>query len=582
MPAATVPALMRLSAFPEQSWDTALEELLRIDSALLEVERVSYWSFSDDPPSIVAELGYVSSTRLLERGQVILERDCPEYLAEVRQVQVLAIGDARADARLAGLSSYLERHGIGALLDVPVFAGRKLVGLLCHEHVGDPREWTTRDSELALAMCQTLTAMLEARARSHAEQAERRAAFLARSSTVLARTLDPDRVHELVVRQPIPMFAELVTLIGYDGTRSWRVAQAHQDDEGQVLLDELARRYASEVDGVGIGVRALREEQSLLLPSIDPAALREYGIDEGYLDLVVRLRMRSVMAVPLHVRGAITGVLTFGTTTRTYDRNDLRFAESYAQQAGLFMSNVQLYARAQAAVQARDEFLSLAAHELRTPLMALALAVEVLDRATPPDAPLASRRAVGTLRRQASRLSRLSEILLTASHGESAAAPPQVEPTDMAALVREIAADFEEPLARASCELHLAADTPVVVRADPTELRVVVSNLLDNAMKFGAGHPIEVSVDSRDGLARVVVRDHGIGIPEDQRPALFRRFERGVSAKHFGGLGLGLHIAARIVEAHGGSIRAERCPDEGTAFTVELPREPVEAAPSAR
>jgi len=104
----------------------------------------------------------------------------------------------------------------------------------------------------------------------------------------------------------------------------------------------------------------------------------------------------------------------------------------------------------------------------------------------------------------------------------------------------------------------------------------VVTNLLSNAIKFGAGKPIEIAVGAECGTARLAVRDHGIGIAPEQRDRIFGRFERAVSERHYGGLGLGLYISSRIVADHGGSIRCESQPGAGSTFIVELPcaREP--------
>ncbi|MCZ7679327.1 MAG: HAMP domain-containing histidine kinase [Sandaracinaceae bacterium] len=239
----------------------------------------------------------------------------------------------------------------------------------------------------------------------------------------------------------------------------------------------------------------------------------------------------------------------------------------------MLLSNVQLYVHAQAAIRARDEFLSLAAHELRTPLTALTLSADVLERETPRDVPSAIRHAVSVVGRQAKRLAHLTDILLLGSEPERAEPPKVIETIDATALVREVVADFEPLAARTRSAIHLRADGPVLIRGDRAELRLLVSNLLDNALKFGGGRPIDVAVAAHDGTAEVTVRDQGIGIPEEQRWRLFRRFERGVSAKHFGGLGLGLHVAARIARAHGGSIRAESEPERGASLIVELPRD---------
>ncbi len=571
VPPATVPALLRLGALPQRDWGDALEEVLQIDVGLLDVERVSFWSFQRDPPSIACELGYVRGKRLFERGAMFLESECREYLSEVRRARVVAVRDATTDSRLACLAEYVRSHDIGALLDVPVFAGGELAGILCHEHIGGPREWTTHEIEIALSMSHTVAALLEARARSNAEEAERRAAFLAHAGAALATALEVQEAQRKAVRLAVPTLGEIATLIAFDGARAWRAAQAHATPEGQTLLEQLTKQYGGDIQAPGLGVQAIRERQSLILPVVEPDALGKEGLHEPEIALLKELHVRSAMAVLTRARGVITGVLTFAATARNYGRDELRFAEAYASQVGILLSNVQLYSRAQEAVRARDEFLSLAAHEIRTPLAALTFSAEVLARETPTDAPNGVRGAVAILGRQTKRLSRLSDLLIAATEADAAPMALSMETIDVAALVREVAADFEELLARAGCELRLVAEKPVVIHGDRVELKVVVASLLDNAMKFGAGRPIDVTVDAPSGHARVTVRDHGMGISNEQHARLFQRFERGVSPRHFGGLGLGLHISSRIVAAHGGSIRAESRAGEGAALIVELP-----------
>jgi signal transduction histidine kinase len=100
----------------------------------------------------------------------------------------------------------------------------------------------------------------------------------------------------------------------------------------------------------------------------------------------------------------------------------------------------------------------------------------------------------------------------------------------------------------------------------------VITNLLSNAIKFGQAKPITVEVSADSSLARLVVRDRGIGIEPADQERIFKRFERAVPSHHFGGLGLGLYIAREIVGAHGGTMQVDSQPGAGTAFTVELPR----------
>jgi signal transduction histidine kinase len=110
----------------------------------------------------------------------------------------------------------------------------------------------------------------------------------------------------------------------------------------------------------------------------------------------------------------------------------------------------------------------------------------------------------------------------------------------------------------------------------------VVTNLLANAIKYGRGRPIELSVTQRGGMAQLMMRDHGIGIAPKEVDRIFGRFERAASARHYGGLGLGLYIARQIVAAHGGAIRVDSRPDEGATFTVELPTHQPSAVSNQR
>jgi signal transduction histidine kinase len=568
-----VATLLRLAVMQKDDWDCALQQLLEVACDLLDLDRVSYWSLTDDRSCLLCELGYVRSRRLFERGGVLRERDCPEYFTEIQRVQVMTIEDANTDPRVRCLDPYLASRRVGAMLDAPVFAQGRMVGVLCHERVDQKGQWTQHDSELALTLSHALSSLLAARARNDAERSERQAAFLAQTATALAATLDPEHAAEIIVRRAIPILGDIASLSGHDGQRSWPMAHAHAEPKGQAILDELRGRFKGDIEGSRLGVEALRQGQSLLLPMTEPATLRASGLDEAYVALLEQLRVRSVMSVLLRVRAEVIGVLTIASCTRTYDREDLRFAEAYAEQVGTLMDNTRLLAQAREALRARDDFLQLAGHELRTPLAALNFAVEVVKKGIVPQAP-AVQRALDTITRQATRLSRLTELIVAASEHAEGKPPLRTELLDLAALVREVARDFESLFKQEACELRLSAAEPVPMQGDPVGLEVVVSNLFSNAMKFGATMPIEVFVRGTDETAKLVVIDHGVGIPDARSSAVSARHERGGPAQHFGGLGLGLYIASQIVEAHGGTIRVDSEPDEGVAVTVELPRRP--------
>jgi signal transduction histidine kinase len=130
-----------------------------------------------------------------------------------------------------------------------------------------------------------------------------------------------------------------------------------------------------------------------------------------------------------------------------------------------------------------------------------------------------------------------------------------------------------EEIALTGCTLVIDADSSVEGEWDPARLEQVLTSLLANAMKYGPGKPIEVSVRGGRGVAEFAIRDHGIGIAPEKQATVWGRFERAVSSTQYGGLGLGLYVARQIVEAHRGSVAVSSAPGAGSTFTVQLPRD---------
>lgn len=220
------------------------------------------------------------------------------------------------------------------------------------------------------------------------------------------------------------------------------------------------------------------------------------------------------------------------------------------------------------ALLTREDFLSIAGHELKTPLTALSLQLQALWAATP-----AVRERVEVALRQSRRLHALVEELLDVSH---LAARPLVlspEPLDLAALVRDVVKAQDCAAGRLQVPLRVYAGQAIHGCWDRARLEQVVSGLLSNALKYGRGQPVDVTVAARGQRALLSVRDRGIGIAPEAQARVFERFERAVSSQHYGGLGLGLWVCRQIVEAHGGAIRIENAPDRGACVSVELPRQ---------
>jgi PAS domain S-box-containing protein len=229
------------------------------------------------------------------------------------------------------------------------------------------------------------------------------------------------------------------------------------------------------------------------------------------------------------------------------------------------------------AVRARDEFLLVASHELRTPITALTLQVDGLLRVLSSEdtaAKLTLERMAGRariVRDQLTRLSALIENLLDVSKIESGRLDLKLEPVDLAAVASEVAHRLKSRALEVGSALDVEVEPGVIGVWDRARLGQVITNLVDNALRYGRGRPVAIRVAKDVAVARLSVRDHGIGIEPEHHERVFERFERASPARSYGGLGLGLWISRNVVTAMGGRISVDSKPGEGATFTVELP-----------
>ncbi|WP_438010164.1 HAMP domain-containing sensor histidine kinase [Sorangium sp. So ce321] len=228
----------------------------------------------------------------------------------------------------------------------------------------------------------------------------------------------------------------------------------------------------------------------------------------------------------------------------------------------------------------REDFLVLAAHEIRTPLTSLLLQLQLTKRMSeqePEKTPTWAAAMLAVFDRQLGRLARLCDDMFQARRAEPLQRDPARERVDLAALVREVvaAAVAHRPSARGA--IAVAAEGAVIGLWDRSQLERMAFHLIKNAITFGEDKPISVEVRATRLWARLIVRDHGMGIAREDQERIFARFERAVPVERFGGLGLGLYIAHAAARAHGGAIRVESELGRGAAFIVDLPLGPRRA-----
>jgi signal transduction histidine kinase len=226
------------------------------------------------------------------------------------------------------------------------------------------------------------------------------------------------------------------------------------------------------------------------------------------------------------------------------------------------------------ALQLRNEFLAVAAHELKTPLTGLQLSAELLLRRQQTTGEATTSNESELLHRiyeQSVRLGRLVNELLDVSRIESGRLELNRHPTDLAELLRTAAESTRQVFRGPTITMHAPAALPAV--ADALRMEQVLSNLLENAVKFSpAGLTVEASLAvEKMETALISVRDHGPGIAEEHRTHIFERYYQVAPSRSTAGLGLGLYISRQIVELHGGELWAEFPPDGGTCFFVRLP-----------
>jgi signal transduction histidine kinase/DNA-binding response OmpR family regulator len=417
--------------------------------------------------------------------------------------------------------------------------------------------------------------------RETAEEANRRLAFLAEASRVLAGSLDPDATARALARLAVPTLADLAGLtLAQDQGRSWQTEMALVCPPDPEVYEFRLAAEGGPSDELRAAVdRALATGRADQLDGLDIAYPAIPGRPEppGH-------RLRSAAIFPLQARGRTLGALTlaFGPAGRRHAPADLAMVADLASRAAVALDNARLHHEVQEADRRKNEFLSMLAHELRNPLAPIRNANEVL-RQTEPN-PARIRWAEGVIDRQLTHLVRLVDDLLDVSRLTQGKIRLAVEPVALEVVVAH-AIEASRPLIdqfRHTLEVNLPP-RPVRMHGDPARLTQVVTNLLNNATKYTErGGRITLSLECRDSTAVVRVRDTGVGMSADLLPRVFDPFTQASRSldRSQGGLGIGLTLVRRLVEMHGGSVEAHSDgPGKGSEFVVRLPILP-EPAPA--
>jgi PAS domain S-box-containing protein len=421
--------------------------------------------------------------------------------------------------------------------------------------------------------------------RKRSEEAQ---SFLAEASEMLTGSLEYERTLREIARLAVRSVADwcMVAVRGANGLAVMSVAHADRAREPRIqgLLRVLPEDEMKLERGIG---HVVRTGQSELCPDTLEAAWVRPALGVDTPERLMELGARSYICVPLKVRGDTVGAIAFVSVApgRNYGPVDLALAEELVRRAGLAVDNARLFRRAQEALEARDEFLSMASHDLRSPLTALRLQLDAMrkDMQQGGDATRSREKLVARVEsmvRQTDRMLHMMDALMDVTRMTAGRLELRRQELDLVELVREAVNRLDEEPRQSGVEVRIHAKGPVEGMWDRLRLEQVVVNLLSNAVKYGKGLPVDLTLSMDGHMAKLVVRDQGVGIEPEDQGRLFERFERVRLDRDVTGYGVGLWIVRRVVEAHGGSVTVESRPGEGSSFTVQLPaRGPADAQP---
>jgi PAS domain S-box-containing protein len=484
---------------------------------------------------------------------------------------------ARDDEHLA----LLRRLGVVSTMCVPLAARGRVLGALTLSMAESGRHYDEADLAVAEELARRAALAVDNALLYEAAQAQasRLGLLAAASVDFAAATLDLPTLLETIVRRVADTVGDgCAILLGRDDGRQLDVGAVHHPDEQALALarDRLAAHPSRTDEGLAGEVAATKRPRRLAV--IPPEQMRAL-LPEPYWPYVGRYGVHSMVVVPLTTGDRLLGMLVAwrDVSKQPYSLADERLLQDLGERAALAVGNARLYRQAQEAIRARDEFLSIASHELRTPVTSIKGFAQVALRAKEMGRLDEERltRSLQSINRVSDRLAKLIEDLLDVSRLRTERLRLSPERIDLASFVNGFLTRYADQM---DDPHRLKREVPrsCAVAADPVRLEQVLLNLLDNAVKYSPdGGEIRVAVRCRPGEAIVSVADRGVGIPPAALRAIFEPFGRAVNAERLAipGMGLGLSICRGIVERLGGRIWAEsEGEDKGATVSIALPR----------
>jgi PAS domain S-box-containing protein len=530
--------LLELARSDKSDLEKALRKICSLSAATLKVARVSYWSLQENNSAIVGEVLYLRNAESCDeqfKGARLGFSDCPAYFEALATTRPIVAGRVFKHPATSGLAeNYLKPLGISSMLDAPVWVSGKVVGVLCHEHTGPPRDWSAEEIDFVSVLASMVSLALEESNRARSEH-------LLRESEEKFRALFEGTSQAVVLHDENGIF---------DANPSWVQLL------GYSRLEDVIGKHPAEISAPiqPGGERA----ETLARKHIANALVNGSARFEW---IVLR---RDGTEIPIEV--FLTPIQLGGRQLIQAVCNDI------TQRKQAEAELLRTLAREKELGQLRSNFVSVVSHEFRTPLGIIQSSAEILEDYLDRLEPTERKEHLQSIRKNTRRMAGLMEETLLIGSFDAGKMEFKPVSLELGTFVRRLVDEVLSATDRRCPIEFLLAEMPTMVQADERLLRHIFTNVLTNAVKYSdAGRVVQFEIVCARADIVCTIRDQGIGIPEADREWLFNAFHRGRNVGDRPGTGLGLVIVKRCVDLHGGQIKVESKLGEGTVVTVRLP-----------
>lgn len=412
------------------------------------------------------------------------------------------------------------------------------------------------------------------------KQAQNDQRFLAEASDLLSSSFNyKENIHRLC-ENASRYFCDgcLMDQLHHDGSIE-RIVVVHPDASVRLNLLRSNQKSPHRYESDHPLFTALVTGKTVFNEDISDLKDKDGAEGESFYKELESAKCHSSIVTRLKVRESLLGTITFFTMKGThseFSKRHLWLAEELAYRISMALENSLLYLNSQEAIRSRDEFLSIASHELKTPLTSLTLQNQMRRRQIEKGfhETLEAEKMLKYLEadsKQLIRINRLIDDMLDIARIRARRLTIQKEPIDFSNFVKDVVERLRPQLEASGSQVTLGLIPDVVVEGDSYRLEQVLVNVLTNAMKYGAGKPVKVEIQVFPRKVQLLVHDRGPGIAQVDFERIFQRFERAVSSSEVSGLGLGLYISRQIMEQHNGSLTLTSVLGAGSTFRMELP-----------